>query len=261
MDSWYEITRSPEFQELTPENKASVKQRFYQEKVAPFAQQQEGFDSIGHDKMFEWFMQQPDDSGQGMVTSLLGSAVRGAGEFIPGSIQGIGALTRIGAAERAGESIRESIEDIAPVNPLYEQGVPAKLANTAGQMGSLLIPAGAGGAVGRGIAASRLPLAATQAQRVAALAKGVNVGAEVASLGSAGLQGAAQGSQLADQYGMEGLDRYANILSNVGAELIPEKIPFGLKAETALARKLFGGTPQAGGFTNDVATNAIEDCD
>ena len=181
----------------------------------------------------------PDDTGEGYIRSLFGSAVRGAGEVVPGAIEGLGALTGIEPLEKAGRAIRSGLEYIAPVNPVQE-GVGTSLANVAGNVVSMIGTGGVGGLTGKALAAERIAAGATAAERAALASQAIGKGAQAAMYGTTGLQGAASGAQAADQYGMTGGQRYANILGHAASEILPEMIPAVRLAETGLARRLVG---------------------
>ena len=246
MPAWDEITRTDKYQGLPPEARSVVKTEWFKANMAPMIEQKPSLKEMGEEKIYNWFMQQPDDTGQGQITSTIGSAARGFGEIIPGAIQGAGALTGIKPLETAGEAVRSGLRYIAPVNPLYEDTILNKGANVVGNIGSVLATAGVGGAIGKGLAAERIAAGATAAEQALATTSAVTRGANAALYGSAGLQGAASGAQLADQYGLEGGARYANVLAGSLGEMGTELLPFGTIAETGAVKKLLTGAPVAG---------------
>ena len=92
MGNWHDITRDPEYQSLSDGAKSNLKQEFFNRTIAKDPE----FGALSDDAKratFLNFFQTPDDTGQGQITSTIGSAARGFGEIIPGAIQGAGALT------------------------------------------------------------------------------------------------------------------------------------------------------------------------
>lgn len=255
MPNWYDITRNPDYQSLSEADRLDVKRTFFNETIGKNPEFH-SLDENGKQATWMEFMQSPDDTGQGQITSTLGAVGRGFGEVIPGAIQGFGALAGIKPFERAGEAVRGGLQAISPVNPLYEDTMLSKGAGVAGQIGSVLATAGIGGAVGKGLAAQRIAAAAEPAL---AASQAISRGANLASYGSAALQGAASGAQTADQYGLTGAERYGNILAGAAGEVGSEMLPFGLGAETALAKRILTKAPQAGGLLGDVATESLEE--
>lgn len=242
MASWHDITRDSEYQSLSPQVKLEVKRGFFDRVIGKDAEFL-GLSKEAQQATFEEFMQTPDDTGQGYVTSMLGAAGRGFGEMVPGAIEGAGALTGIEGLRKAGQGVREGLESISPVNPLYAESVPVKLANVGGQALSVLATAGAGGAAGKALGG------------VGAATKGM----QAAPLASAFLQGAAGGAREAEQYGMTGPEAYLKTLSGGAIEAGTEMLPFGLASETALAKRMFTGAPRTTSFLGSVASEAGEE--
>jgi hypothetical protein len=232
MPKWDEITRTEKYQNLPPEAQAQVKTEWFKANLLPEIENRPSLKEMGPDKVYEWFMQQPDDTGQGYVTSLLGSAARGFGEVVPGAVEGVGAITGIEGLREAGQGIRSSLESITPVNPLYQQEVPMQLAGVGGQIGSVLATGGVGGALGKALGG----------------VNAVSRGAQGALLGSAFLQGAAEGRREAEQYGMEGPEAYLRGLTGGAIEAGTEFLPFGMAAETAVAKRMLAGAPKTSSF-------------
>jgi len=232
MPKWDEITRTEKYQNLPPESRAQVKTEWFKANLLPEIENRPSLKEMGPDKVYEWFMQQPDDTGQGYVTSLLGSAARGFGEVVPGAVEGVGAVTGIEGLREAGQGIRSGLESITPVNPLYQQEVPMQLAGVGGQIGSVLATGGVGGALGKALGG----------------VNAVSRGAQGALLGSAFLQGAAEGRREAEQYGMEGPEAYLRGLTGGAIEAGTEFLPFGMAAETALAKRMLAGAPKTSSF-------------
>jgi len=245
MAHWYDITRSEKYQELDEADKLQMKQLFFEKHVIPKLDEDDSLKGRQevYDAAFRQFMQTPDDTGQGYVSSMLGSAGRGFGEMVPGAIEGVGALTQIEPLREFGQDVRSGLEDISPVNPIYAESVPVKLAGVGGQIGSVLATGGAGGLAGKALGG------------VGAVSKG----AKAAALGSAFLQGAAEGRREAEQYGMAGPEAYLRTLAGGAIEAGSEFLPFGLGAETALAKRVLSGAPRTGTFLGAVGSEAGEE--
>jgi len=247
MENWFDITRSDKYQELPDEDKVAVKQRFFERVMLPKMDADPDLsDPDVKQSTFMKFMQSPDDTGEGIVRSTLGSAARGFGEIVPGTIEGVGALTGIEPIREAGKSVREGLEYVAPVNPIYEQGIPSKLANVAGNIGNVVLTGGIGGATSKALAAERIAAAGTQAARQALTNEAIQTGAKAALYGTGAAQGAAEGANVAEQYGMTGPQAYLRTLAGSASELLPEKLPFGTALETALPRRVLGGVDDLG---------------
>ncbi len=258
MPNWYDITRDPEYQSLPEADRLDLKRTFFNETIGKDPEFH-ALDDNGRQATWMEFMQSPDDTGQGQITSALSSAARGFGEIVPGAIQGAGALTGITPLENAGEAIRSGLEYVTPVNPLHQDTVFNKGANVAGNIGSVLATGGVGGAIGKGLAAERIVAGATAAERALLTSQAIGKGANAALYGSAGLQGAASGAQSADQYGLTGANRYGNILAGAAGEIGSEMLPFGLGAETAAAKRLLGAVPRTGRAVGAIGSEAGEE--
>lgn len=203
MPKWYDITRSEDYQSLTPEDKAQAKSFFFQKNILPSFQSDKELNSDqAIQYAFEKFMETPDDTGQGYVSSMFGAAGQGFGEMVPGAVEGVGALTGSEGLREFGQDIRSGLQEISPVNPVYAESVPVKVAQVGGQIGSVLATAGAGAAIGKGLGG------------VGAVSKG----AQTAALGSAFLQGSAEGAREAEQYGMTGPEAYLRTLAGGATE-------------------------------------------
>lgn len=260
MEKWHAITRTEKYKALPEEAKLEAKRRFFERSIIPeldknpILQNQEARDAA-----FTKFMSIPDDTGQGYITSMLGAAGRGFGEVVPGAVEGIGALTGIQPLREAGQGIRAGLESIAPVNPIYAESVPVKLAGVGGQISSVLATGGAGGLAGRALAAERIAAAGTQAARQAALTQAVQRGAQTALFGTAAAQGAAEGAQQAEQYGMTGAEAYLRTLAGAATEAGTELLPFGMAAETALAKRALASAPRTTGFIGSTLSEGGEE--
>jgi len=246
MATWHEITRDPEYQELSEQGKALVKQGFFEREISSDPEFK-AFSPQTQKAVFDDFWQTPDDSGQGIVTSTLGSAARGFGEIIPGTLEGVGALTGITPISDLGESAREGLEYIAPVNPIYEQGIPAKVANVAGNVASIIGTSGVGGLAGKALGAERAAAAGSAAARQALTNQAIQAGAKSALYGTGFAQGAAAKAAENERLGITGAEGYLNLLGGGISELAPEMLPLGSALETSAARRLLGGVDDAAG--------------
>jgi hypothetical protein len=246
MATWHEITRDPEYQELSEQGKALVKQGFFEREISSDPEFK-AFSPQTQKAVFDDFWQTPDDSGQGIVTSTLGSAARGFGEIVPGTLEGVGALTGITPISDLGESAREGLEYIAPVNPIYEQGIPAKVANVAGNVASIIGTSGVGGLVGKALGSGRAAAAGSAAARQALTNQAIQAGAKSALYGTGFAQGAAAKAAENERLGITGAEGYLNLLGGGISELAPEMLPFGSALETSAARRLLGGVDDAAG--------------
>lgn len=241
--TWDSITTSDDYQSLTPELRARVKSDFFESHIAPMVDGDEALKSIGREKVFNWFMQQPDDSGQSYPSTLIGSAVRGLGEMVPGSIEGAGALLGSERMRETGQSIRGSLEELAPVNPIYGESFPVKAVNVGGQVGGTILTGGTGGAIGKILGGASKVIPAARA----------------GLLGTAGLQGAAEGARAAEEYGMTGGDAYLRTLIGAGSAIGTELLPFGQATELVTPARLLGAAPRATRFTTDTITEGLEE--
>ena len=259
MANWHDITRDEEYQSLSPQAKLDLKQRFF-ERTFGADKEFEGLSEPAKQALFQNFMQTPDDTGQGYISSMAGSAARGFGEVVPGTIEGVGALTGIQPIREAGQAVRSGLEYIAPVNPLYQEDVAMKLANVGGNIASVLATGGVGGAAGRALSAERIAAGASQAARQQLSRQAVERGAKAALYGTGAAQGAAEGATEAERYGMTGGDAYLRTLAGSIGAVGAEALPFGTALETALPRRLLGaGGEAAQGIRRAAATEGVEE--
>lgn len=126
------------------------------------------------------------DTGQSVLDSIGSAAARGIASIPKGIVGGTGALSSMipglenNAFQRAGRGMGEWLEETFPINQAVEQSFPVKAAGAFGQgLGFLGTTLATGG------------LGATPA-----------IAARI-GLGTAGLLGAEQGAELAEQYGVE----------------------------------------------------------
>lgn len=142
------------------------------------------------------------DTGQGRASSMLGEAGRSVLSIPKGMVGGAGDILSLfpGMQENflqdSADEIEKWYKGMIPVNPTLEQSFPVKASGAAGQglgfLGTTLATAGLGA--------------------TPAIARGVG-------LGTAGLMGADQGGDTADQYGMtDWNDRAASILGGAAIE-------------------------------------------
>ena len=248
MEKWDIITRSDKYKALPPEAQVEAKQRFFQRTVVPLLEENPLLNNdTAKNAAFAKFMQSPDDTGEGIVRSTLGSAARGFGEIVPGTLQGVGALTGITPISDLGESARAGLEYVAPVNPIYEQGIPAKVANVAGNVASIIGTSGVGGLAGKVLGAERAAAAGSAAARQALTNQAIQAGAKSALYGTGFAQGAAAKAEENKRLGITGAEGYLNLLGGGVSELAPEMLPFGTALESAAARRLLGGVDDAAG--------------
>lgn len=127
-NSWDATSRSAEYQSLTTERRAELKSLWFEQHLWPEIEQKPSLKEIGREKMLNWFMQQPDDNGQGYFTSFLGSFGRGVFAVVPWCFDEL-ATWRIspGFTEFAG-SVRVTVEGVLPVNPVHVEKWPMQLA-------------------------------------------------------------------------------------------------------------------------------------
>jgi hypothetical protein len=151
------------------------------------------------------------DTGQSFGEAALNEAVRGVAGIPKGIVGGAGAVGALipgledNALLRGAESFQSGYESALPVNPAQQDNFAVKAAGAAGQglgfLGTTYLTAGFGA--------------------TPAIARGVG-------LGAAGLMGAEQGAQTAEQYGLtDWTDRAAMTLGGAGIEAITE-MPFGI---------------------------------
>jgi hypothetical protein len=224
---WSDITKKDAYQNLKPGEQQAIKSAYFEKKVAPRLAK---LPDPERQAIFSAWMQTPDDSGQGYITSLLSSAGRGATSFIPGAIGGVGEIVGSDTLVDAADATEEAIEGVLPINPIYKDNIGIKGANIGGQVFSTLGTGGVGGAVGKALAGTRA----------------IRTGAQTAALGSAFLSGTREGGQEARKYNMEGVQAYLRALGGGATELATEKLLFGMGTELAPVRKMLGDTVEKG---------------
>lgn len=212
---WKDISTSEDFQSLTPEDQSQVKSHYFEKVIAPRIERVPAMKEAGRDAVYHEWMNRPDDSGQSKISSAASSFGRGAVSVVPNTVGGLGYLLNSEEMIGAGQDIDQSINSVLPINPVHADTFAIKAANAVGQAAGVMAT-GVGG--------------------MAALGEGM---ASKAILSTAGMAGAREGGQLADQYGMEGLNRAAMIGLGGALEVGTEMIPFGTAVELGVARQLF----------------------
>jgi hypothetical protein len=171
---------------------------------------------------------------QGRLSTFASGVARGALSPVPGIIGGVGALTGIDALTETAESIEQGINETFPMNPAFQEEFwTGKASQAIGQGVSMLAMGGVGGAVGKSLAAGR---GLSQAGQAAAATQA----ATRAMLGTGFTMGAREGQQEGEKYGLTGLNLYSRIWAGALIEPATEKLPFGMLAETAAMRRIFG---------------------
>lgn len=175
------------------------------------------------------------DTGQGVFTSALSAAARGATSVVGDIPGGLGALGEVVGLDnnvltRTGDAIDQWAVDTFPVNPAHEDNLIVEGAGVLGQATAQMATIPIGGVAGRGIAAARgLSAAATKAA-------GVNAARGLA-LGTGFGAGADAGVDAANRLGLENrIQRAATILGYAGIE---------------------GGTEMLGGFGSREFTEGV----
>lgn len=142
------------------------------------------------------------DTGQGTVSSMLGEAGRSVLSIPKGMVGGAGDILSLfpgmqdNFLQDSADEIEKWYKGMIPVNPTLEKSFPVK----------------ASGAAGQGLGFLGTTLATTGLGATPAIARSVG-------LGTAGLMGADQGGDTADQYGMaDWTDRAASILGGAAIE-------------------------------------------
>lgn len=246
MPKWDEITVTDEYKSLPPQAQAEVKTEWFKANLLPEVEKLDSLREMGADKVYGWFMQQPDDTGEGALTSAASSFARGALRPLSDIPIAVGALTGSEGIEKFGRGIQEGVESRFPVNPIQEGFFTTEIPGVAGQVASMLAGGGAG-AVG--------------VKALGGTAKAAQLGAKTAVGTQAFAGGTAGGAASADVLGLKGGERIARSLLGGVTELASEAIPFGMGAETGLVRNLLGESVEsgAGKILTSGATEAAEE--
>jgi hypothetical protein len=245
MPNWYDVTRNPEYQSLPEVDRLDLKKTFFNETIGKdpeFA----ALDDTTKQATWMEFMQSPDDTGEGALTSAASSFARGALRPLSDIPIAVGALTGSEGIEKFGRGIQEGVESRFPVNPIQEGFFTTEIPGVAGQVASMLAGGGAG-AVG--------------VKALGGTAKAAQLGAKTAVGTQAFAGGTAGGASSADVLGLKGGERIARSLLGGVTELASEAIPFGMGAETGLVRNLLGESVEsgAGRILTSGATEAAEE--
>lgn len=239
--TWNDITKTDEFQSLSPKGKQEYKSQYFERNILPKIEQDEDLKAAGVQTVYEEFMRKPDDSGQTYFTSALSSIGRGAASVVPGVVGGLGYLTTSETLIEAGESIEQGIAGVLPINPKFEQTFGIKAFSAAGQAVSML---------GTGI--------------VGGLARGA-AGARGAMLSQGFFMGAEGGGESARQLGLEGGEAWQRAFTGGAIEVVSETVPFGMMSELKALGKIanVAGTEtiESGGrvFLKAVGTETVEE--
>jgi len=226
---WQDVTKTDKFRSLEQKDRALVKDEYFRYKLLPKLQEKTQDPSV-LDEAYNEFMERPDDTGEGLLRSAVGSAARGFLDPLAAVPEVAGAYTGIESLEELGGDIRSGIESVFPVNPA-QQGLATDIAGVAGQAGQILATGGLGAATGAGLAGrAATELAKKQAQKL---------GSKVAVQGAMGASAVAGGLERADQLGLEGGDRLVRGLLAGGTELATEKLG-GFASELGPINKLLG---------------------
>lgn len=228
MTTWQDIISKPGWGDLDLETQYEVRRQWLTEDVAPALANDPDRDAV-----LQELWNEPLDTGQGYAAAMLNSAARGVTRVAADIPGGIGYLLDSQSLIQTGNDIEAGLNSIFPVNPALQDTFAVKAAGAVGQAVSMIGTGYGGGGIARALAG----------------VKAVATGAKTAALGSGFFAGAREGGQTADQYGMTGLNRAGMILVGGAKEVITEKIPFGLGAETTFARRWLGDTVESGWAT------------
>lgn len=235
MPPWTDITTSEAFQSLPPQFQRELKQAYFEAHIKPLVAADTTLQSIGENGLREWFMAMPNDSGQGYAASLANAAGRGFASVVPGVVGGVGAITDSDLLRDVSDDIEGAINRTLPVNPANE-GWGTLIAGGVGQAANVMVTAGVGGAIGKGFAIAR------GVEETSAIRSAIQLGSEVASMGTGVLSGASEGGDIADERNLEGGDRFAMVVGKGALEYLTEQLPFGQLAETGAVRRILGGS-------------------
>ena len=243
---WSEVSGSPDFQAMAPDQQEAARQQYFDQVVAP---------QVPPDKLSDVRAQfdtqtatPPSGSQQSAEPSMLdgmkqfaGDAARGIGLGIRDTIQGVGALP-IAATDAAGRLIVG--ENYQPVSQsLTDAGLPVaesgaeKLISAAGQ-GGMSALGGAG--LGTALAGAASPVVAGAGSLLAA-----SPGIQAISGGAAGLGGEAAGQMGAGPGGQAAASIGAGLLGGgIASALSPSVSPSAQAASRGIATNdAFGSAP------------------
>ena len=137
---WQDVTKTDKFRSLEQKDRALIKDEYFRYKLLPKLQEKTQDPSV-LDEAYNEFMGRPDDTGEGLLRSAVGSAARGFLDPLAAVPEVAGAFTGIESLEELGGDIRSGIERMAPVNPAQE-GFVTDLAGVAGQVGQIAATGG-----------------------------------------------------------------------------------------------------------------------
>lgn len=204
MKPWKEVEADPQFQSLAPDEQLAAQLQYFDEIVAPKVPNQD-IGSVRNQFLTDF------GRGPGMASAAATQAGQSyANTFLAQPIKGLGALGSVlPGAEEAGQAVtgfgtdlERGIQSDLPVSQQMGKRFPVKAAGAVGQAAGYMAQLATGGALGPS-------------------ARALQAG----GLGLAGLSGAAQGYDLANDYGVtDPGNRAALILGAGGIEAATEAI-------------------------------------
>ncbi len=169
MKPWSEVEASPDFQALPDFDKSRAQSQYFDEVVAPQVGAQDL--EVARGEFFDQFKRSylPADSGQSQGSSAVNAGLQALAKVGTGTVEGLGKfgesyvrnLNPIGLAAQTGlvpglqsvvdtyasvpstiaggaDTAQKAVEEVAPVNPLYQDTMPVKATGTAGQVAGQL---------------------------------------------------------------------------------------------------------------------------
>lgn len=249
--TWSEFTQNDAFRNASPEGRAAAKQKFFERVMVP-EMRNKGMSDERITPFYQRFMETPDDTGEGLIRSALGSAARGFFDPLAAAPEVAGAYLGIEGLEEFGSDVRGAIEGAFPVNPA-EQGLVTDVAGVVGQVGQIVATGGGGSFVGgKLIGKGATELAKKQAEKFGARA------AVQTAMGSSAVAG---GLERAEQLGLEGGDRLLRGAIAGGTELLAERLG-GFATELGPVNKFIGQSAEEAWFKpiiRGVGTEALEE--
>jgi hypothetical protein len=259
--TWSEITKIPEWGDLSLDEKSQLRALWYDKVFSPEARKE----GVTEDEIASQRESQITtfDTGEGPIASFLGAATQGFLGTGTSAMQGVGALTGITALEEAGKSAQAAVESTFPTNPIY--GKTNFVGNVIGNIGSFMVPGGLGAKAG--VAASEAASVAAKAlqaeralgtltsARAAELAlpisEAAKAGAQAASTAAMFASGAGSKAQEADAMGLTGEAKWLTAALGGLTEVASENIPGlrGMKDEFAALSKIPGLSALSDGTT------------
>lgn len=247
--TWKEITTSDDYKSLPDDLRSDIKRTYFDSNIAP------GLAGATREDValaFQDWMETPDDTGEGLARSMLGSAARGFLDPLAAAPEVAGAYLGIEGLEEFGGDVRGAIEGAFPVNPA-EQGLVTDTFGVLGQVGQIVATGGGGSFVGgKLIGKGATELAKKQAEKFGARA------AVQTAMGSSAVAG---GLERAEQLGLEGGDRLLRGAIAGGTELLAERLG-GFATELGPINKFIGQSAEEAWFKpiiRGVGTEALEE--